>query len=197
VGRRVVGLVIGLGGGDSLCGRCIYCTSREATLHGATVQPGRSTARSRDQQRVPARCPAIWNFYTEPIRQISLIHNLEHGGIVVQYGSEVPPETVEQIRGWWQGNPDGLVVAPLPALGNQVALTAWTQLLSCPGYSQEAFDAFRVQYLGQGPEPLSISLLVTIGILPGWRAQTRGPKSSLGVWFDSPPSLPRRSALHW
>jgi hypothetical protein len=164
----VVGLVIGLGGSESglSAGGCIHNTyGSQGRKHLTSEQPFKpgfeyNSFPPTSGPHVPTPgAPAIWNFYTEPIRQISLIHNLEHGGMVVQYGSDVPGETVEQIRGWWQANPDGLVVAPLPALGDQVALTAWTQLLSCPGYSQEAFDAFRERYLGQGPERFPVDSL--------------------------------------
>ncbi len=164
----VAGLVIGLGGStDSLSADgCIQNTyASQGRKHLTPDQPFKpgfeyNSFPPTSGPHVPSPgAPAIWNLYTEPIRQVSLIHNLEHGGIVVQYGSEVPPETVEQIRSWWKQDPEGLVVAPLPALGDQVSLTAWTQLLSCPGFSQEAFDAFRAQYLGQGVERFPVESL--------------------------------------
>ena len=32
---------------------------------------------------------AIWNLYDQPVPQINYVHNMEHGGLVIQYGSEV------------------------------------------------------------------------------------------------------------
>lgn len=108
------------------------------------------------------RGPAIWNLYTDPVRQESLVHNLEHGGVVVQYGSEVREATVDQIVAWYQDDPRGLVVAPLPpaleeeepALAGQVALTAWTHLMTCDTFDESAFDDFVDEYRGpQGDAP--------------------------------------------
>jgi hypothetical protein len=98
------------------------------------------------------QAPAIWNIYDQPIRQVVLIHNLEHGGVVVQYGSQVPQATVAKIAEWYRSDPDGIVVAPLPALEDRVVLTAWTHELSCPGFSEKAFDGFKDRFRGKGPE---------------------------------------------
>jgi hypothetical protein len=81
--------------------------------------------------------PAKWNIYTGPIPQLALVHNLEHGGVVVQYGSKIPKSAVAQIRAWYLKDPSGLVVAPLPALGDKVALTAW----NAPPYKQSTAQA--------------------------------------------------------
>jgi len=111
--------------------------------------------------------PAIYDFYAEPVEQVRLVHNLEHGSIVVQYGSDVPKETVDQIRDWYLRNPDGIVVAPLPALKDKLVLEAWTApdatpgqrpapgegvLARCPRFDEEAFDTFTDTYGFRGPE---------------------------------------------
>jgi len=50
--------------------------------------------------------PAPWNFYDSPLdSEVRAVHNLEHGGIVIQWGSPVPTATVEQLRGFWQDSP--------------------------------------------------------------------------------------------
>ena len=108
------------------------------------------------------RGPAIWNVYTDPVRQERLVHNLEHGGVAVQYGSEVPEATVSQIVDWYEDDARGLVVAPLPpaleeeepGLAGQIALTAWTHLMTCDTFDEDAFDSFVDEYRGpQGDAP--------------------------------------------
>jgi hypothetical protein len=104
--------------------------------------------------------PAIWNIYEEPVEEFRVVHNLEHGGIVVQYGDQVPPEAVEQIRAWYAaGDRSGLLVAPKPELGDKVALTAWTHLSTCAGFDQEAFDQFVENYRYQGPERFPVNAM--------------------------------------
>ena len=116
------------------------------------------------------RGPAIWNVYTDPVRQESLVHNLEHGGVVVQYGSDVPDATVQQIVAWYEEDPRGLVVAPLlptleeeePDLAGRVALTTWTHLMTCDTFDESSFDDFVDEYRGPGgdaPEKFPLDAL--------------------------------------
>ena len=70
--------------------------------------------------------PAPWGIYEDPIKQTILVHNLEHGGIVVQYG-DVGEATIKDIQAFYQDDPNGLVVAPYPRLGKKIALTAWNE----------------------------------------------------------------------
>jgi hypothetical protein len=107
----------------------------------------------------------IWNVYESPVPQINLVHNLEHGGIAVQYGSGVSQATVSEIVDWYSEDPNGIVVAPLPALGKRITLTAWTadydgdptlpsskitkaegHLATCTDFDEDAFSEFRDDY---------------------------------------------------
>lgn len=104
--------------------------------------------------------PAPWNFYDGPIdSQVRVVHNLEHGGIVIQWGSNVPTATVDQLRRFWQDSPNGMVLAPLPKLGSKLALTAWTHLAICAHFDEAAFKAFRDAYRGKGPERIPVGQL--------------------------------------
>jgi Protein of unknown function (DUF3105) len=99
--------------------------------------------------------PAIYNVYPEPVDQMLLVHNLEHGAVVVQYGDQVPQAEIDSIVAWYSEDPNGLIVAPLPELGGEIAVTAWTHLMKCPAFSEEAFDEFTEDHRFQGPERFS------------------------------------------
>jgi len=107
--------------------------------------------------------PAIWGFYTEPVALIQSVHNLEHGGVVVHYGRDVSQQTLDAIRSWYDDDPNGLIVSPLPSLrpANTIALSAWTSegsengtgvLAKCTAFDEDAFTEFRDTYRYQGPE---------------------------------------------
>lgn len=105
---------------------------------------------------------AIWNLYDQPVPAINYVHNLEHGGVVVQYGSEIQEATVSEIAAWYNDDPRGLIVAPLAAdveeedatLAGQVVLTAWTHKMTCSTFDEGAFDDFVDDYRGpQGDAP--------------------------------------------
>lgn len=114
---------------------------------------------------------APYDFYTEPVEQFRLVHNLEHGGLVIQYGSGVPRAEVQKLENWYRENPNGLIVAPLPDLGDQIALAAWTTpdddasargtgvLAKLPRFDERAFDAYRSAFAFQGPERFPEELL--------------------------------------
>lgn len=112
----------------------------------------------------------VWGFYTEPVvGQKQLVHNLEHSGIVIQYGREVGPETVAQLEEFYRDDPNGLILAPLPALDDKIALGAWNApeptgspsgeqdlgegiLALCARFDREAFETFVGKHRYKGPE---------------------------------------------
>jgi len=111
--------------------------------------------------------PTIWNLYDQPVPQINSVHNLEHGGVVVQYGSEVPDDAVASLADWYQQDPRGLVVAPLaadlededPTLADQIVVTSWTHMLRCASFDEAALTDFIDDFRGpQGDAPEKFEL---------------------------------------
>jgi hypothetical protein len=45
-----------------------------------------------------------------------------------------------------------MLVAPLPKLGDKIALTAWTQWAECTHFDQNAFSKFVAAFRYHGPE---------------------------------------------
>jgi hypothetical protein len=103
--------------------------------------------------------PAIWDQYDRPLSQVQVVHNLEHGGIVIQYGSRVPQSQLARITTFYRSDPNALLVAPLPALGNKIALTAWTHLGTLTKFNENAFTKFRDAFRYKGPEHFPPSAL--------------------------------------
>ncbi len=121
--------------------------------------------------------PALWGIYTSPLVQIQSVHNLEHGGIVLQYGPKVPRSDVDAISAFYSDSPNGMLVAPLPALGSRISLAAWTadpaklasrdapgyhgtgHLALCTRFDERAFKVFRSAFRAKGPERYPLSAL--------------------------------------
>ncbi|TML67811.1 MAG: DUF3105 domain-containing protein [Actinobacteria bacterium] len=103
--------------------------------------------------------PAVWNRYSQPLVLVQEVHNLEHGGVIIQYGDEISPATVQQLTSFYDSSPNAMLLAPLPKLGGKIALTAWTRLAACTRFSQRAFKAFRDTFRGKGPEGFPVSAL--------------------------------------
>jgi hypothetical protein len=172
VAGAVVGFVV-LGGGSSADEtlRAAGCTIEKKPAMGR--QHVQQLAKGFTYNTFPPTSgphypvPATWDVYTEPVEQFRLVHNLEHGGVIVQYGSDVPESAVAQIREWYLDDPNGIIVAPLPALKDKIALAAWTSpdaapgqeagpgqgvLAKCASFDAAAFDAFKDTYGFRGPE---------------------------------------------
>jgi hypothetical protein len=117
--------------------------------------------------------PAKWSIYTYPIPQIALVHNLEHGGVAIQYGNKIPKDTVSKIAAWYRQHSNGLIVAPFPALDDKIALTAWNEppysgppvnaghgyVATCTAFDEKTYTAFINEHRYKGGERFPKALL--------------------------------------
>jgi uncharacterized protein DUF3105 len=184
VAATAVGIAMELRGGggggqaSGVDGPCVRQTfASQGRLHVDKLSEGfeyNSFPPTSGQHYPPGpRAPVVWNLYETPLDEVALVHNLEHGGIAVQYGSGVPEQAVQQIVAWYTESPEGIVVAPLPVLADTAAkappgvdkkifLTAWTHLASCSTFSEDAFTNFRDDYrgpTGDAPEKFPLASL--------------------------------------
>ena len=115
---------------------------------------------------------AIWGFYTEPVNPRQVVHNEEHGGVIIWWGPKVSEQTVAQLRNFYSDSPLGVFGTPIAGLGSKIALTAWTgdptryyqngyygigHLATCSKFDENAFKTFRDAYRGHGPEGVPLS----------------------------------------
>jgi hypothetical protein len=103
--------------------------------------------------------PLKFGIYTEVMPEIRLVHNLEHGAVILQYGDQVSTDQVRAITAWYQQDANAVVVAPLPKLGAKVAMTAWTDWTECTGFNETAANAFRKAFRYHAPEQFPKSFL--------------------------------------
>jgi hypothetical protein len=99
----------------------------------------------------------VFGSYTEVVPELNAVHNLEHGAVIIWFGPGVPQATIDQINELYRDDPDGLIVAKHPKLGDDVALVAWTHVARCPSFNEDAAKAFIDTFRGKGPEPFEIS----------------------------------------
>jgi len=110
---------------------------------------------------------AVWGFYKQPVNPRQVVHNEEHGGVILWWGPKVPASEVDQLQNFYYESPTGMFGTPIAGLGNKIAVTAWTgdparyyqggyygigKLAVCPKFNEHAFEVFRDAYRGHGPE---------------------------------------------
>jgi hypothetical protein len=111
--------------------------------------------------------PAVFGIYTEQLELARVVHNLEHGGIYILYGKDVPNSTVEQLRSFYEDHKTGTIMAPLDRLGDKFALGAWVDdgdthsgfLAKCARFNESAASTFFRSLQFRGPERFDPSQL--------------------------------------
>jgi hypothetical protein len=107
--------------------------------------------------------PVPWGTYRDPIPDEAQVHNLEHGGVMIQYNCRDCADLVGQLEGfagrYASANPlprypqsAKLVVAPYYDMPSRVALTAWGHIDTLDGYDEARITRFVDAYRDKGPE---------------------------------------------
>jgi hypothetical protein len=95
-----------------------------------------------------------------------LVHNLEHGRIVIWFKPSLPKSARADLKAFFDEDSYQMVLTPKPDMPYQVAASAWGRdplpngkgfLLGCRKFTPKLFDAlrdFRDAHRGKGPEPV-------------------------------------------
>lgn len=99
---------------------------------------------------------ANYGFYSETIPPEVLVHNLEHGDIVIYYRSGLSDETMGHLKALSQVTKEGsgVLVVPGEKMEEEVIVTAWTKMLKFKAFDEDKLETFMSQFLFQGPEKL-------------------------------------------
>jgi Protein of unknown function (DUF3105) len=93
---------------------------------------------------------AAWGIHPQPIPKEYQVHNLEDGGVAVQYNcpaGEASCKTLidqltEIVRKY-----DHIVLAPYPGMSNKIALTAWTRIDKFDEFDEKRIVRFIEAYI--------------------------------------------------
>jgi hypothetical protein len=86
--------------------------------------------------------------YDVPVPQWILLHALEHGNVLVQYGSKVSAADKAALRAAVLAHRSRTLMAPYPKLGKRVVYTAWQRMLSCQGFQEDALTGAQAKWSG-------------------------------------------------
>ncbi|MBI4639249.1 MAG: DUF3105 domain-containing protein [Candidatus Tectomicrobia bacterium] len=97
---------------------------------------------------------ARWGIHASPIPDELQVHNLEHGGIMVQYnctgaGCAELIENLKQVVSLYKSK---VILAPRPNLDTKIALTAWQRIEKFNEFDGERIIRFIEAYKNKGPE---------------------------------------------
>ena len=90
-------------------------------------------------------------FYTEPIRDETAVHSLEHGAIWIAYDPDLGPGDRDEIAAF-AALDDHYLASPYPGLRNPIVLSAWQRQLAVESLSDPAVAEFAARQLGRVSE---------------------------------------------
>jgi hypothetical protein len=92
---------------------------------------------------------ANWGVHGEPIPNELQVHNLEDGGVIVQYNCpEGCSDLVAGLEGIVEGYREGVILAPYPDMDTRIALTAWQRIDQFEEFDEGRIERFIRAYLG-------------------------------------------------
>lgn len=93
------------------------------------------------------------------------VHSLEHQRVAIQYSPDLSEEEQLALKGVFDADPAGMLFFPNEDMTAEVAVTAWTNLLTCESFegaaTLDAIQAFRDEFRGRegdAPEPIPLEL---------------------------------------
>jgi hypothetical protein len=110
--------------------------------------------------------PAQDGIYGKAPQDEQLVHNMEHGRVIIWVKPSLPSKQRADIRAMVEDDPYQMVLVPRRNMPYAVAATAWDadpapngtgELLLCNDVNDKTFDAlqaFRDEHRSQGPEPI-------------------------------------------
>jgi hypothetical protein len=105
--------------------------------------------------------------YTQPIRQESAIHSLEHGAVWITYQPTLPADQVDQLEGLAEGD-DYMLLSPYDGLPAPIVLTAWNHQLQLQAFDKDTVERFIRSYKNKR------------GITPEFGASCAGTNMTIG-----------------
>ncbi|MEA2460566.1 MAG: hypothetical protein QOH90_743 [Actinomycetota bacterium] len=104
----------------------------------------------------PPQSIADTGFYATPVENERLVHNMEHGQIVIWYKNSASQDEKDKIEDYVNEDPDVMVGVPYDFDGpGTYVMTSWRWSMNCETPSQTVMDQFRKDHQGHGREAIT------------------------------------------
>lgn len=103
--------------------------------------------------------PAPWGVKDSEFQDEVLVHNLEHGGVVIAYRPDLDSATLQKLKDLFNQLPKSqnfnsikAVLVPRAKNTHPIQLAAWTYTLDLQGFDEPQIRQFYIDHLDKGPE---------------------------------------------
>lgn len=125
------------------------------------ISPGKQVAY---KAAIPTSGPhgeeAPWGYSPQQLPNENIIHNMEHGGIVVSYRPDLDSATIEKLRALFTKpyavssfQPTKVIIMPRAGQQEPIVLASWDRLLKLDSYNQQTLIDYYLTNVGHSPEP--------------------------------------------
>jgi len=97
---------------------------------------------------------ANWGTYNEETPESTLIHNLEHGGVIIHYKGQTDDQ-IDRIDSFVESYQDGVISNPNERIDKPIAIASWTRMQQCESFSPDAVAGYIQEHCNKGPEKLT------------------------------------------
>lgn len=99
-----------------------------------------------------ANQPASCGVFRSELPDEVVVHNLEHGAVVISYGPGLAASERDKLEAFARDAGTHIIVVPREGLGSPIVLTAWTKFLALEEVNLSAVEAFYGRFAQFGPE---------------------------------------------
>lgn len=92
---------------------------------------------------------APWGVSSTPITKELQVHNLEDGGVIVNYRPDLDKTTVDRLADLVRTYPSDVLMAPYPGLSEPIVLTSWNRIDRLQGFDEARLRRFINEYRGK------------------------------------------------
>lgn len=138
-----------------------YDQADEGREHLQEGQPPYTNYKAKIPASGPhATQPAPWQAYDQQVPDQNVIHNMEHGGIVVSYRPDLDPVTVQKLKGLFSKpysnkgfTPSKAIVMPRENQEKPIVLASWNHILELDSFDEKTLIDQYYKNIGKSPEP--------------------------------------------
>lgn len=106
--------------------------------------------------------PADWGAYKQEIPNENLVHNMEHGGVVITYKPDLDQATVTKIERLFtrpfsnpKFTPNKAIVMPYTKNDKPIIMRSWNRIMKLDAFDEQKMVDYYLANVNKSPEPLA------------------------------------------
>lgn len=133
----------------------LAATETFSDMGGGHLSPGDPTPAYNSSPATSgphAASPAVCGIYTEELPDVTVVHNLEHGTVVIQYQPDASEADQAALQEFARAKSTHILLAPRSDLPSPIVLTSWTRMLRLDALDLDTLEVFYDRWARLGPE---------------------------------------------